>query len=223
MVGPPRRAARGTSGLPLRQRRRGSRLAAVRGPPRQATRRAEADGPRAAPPPPGRGAAPRSCRGLPRKAAAGTTEHLPSGRRGARREKGGQCETEDLPPSPGAPRAAGVNGSGQGAARRAPSRGPKGPKPPGRGERADTPGMRTPWGGAAGRPMKPSAFPFSDLGDGRGGRSGGQGPPPGNAPGTPGEAGRGRRRPQGPAPGTGPERPGGRPGSSGPWRPRGSG
>ena len=196
MVGPPRRAARGTSGLPLRQRRRGSRLAAVRGPPRQATRRAEADGPRAAPPPPGRGAAPRSCRGLPRKAAAGTTEHLPSGRRGARREKGGQCETEDLPPSPGAPRAAGVNGSGQGAARRAPSRGPKGPKPPGRGERADTARFcGSPWGGAAGRPMKPSASPFSDLGDGRGGPLRPAGPGhksqsyPGAGPDAPGKGG----------------------------------
>jgi hypothetical protein len=143
---------------------------------------------------------------------------------GSPEEERGRDETEDFPPSPGAPRAAGVNGSGQGAARRAPSRGPKGPKPPGRGERADTARFcGSPWGGAAGRPMKPSASPFSDLGDGRGGRSGGQGPPPGNAPGTPGEAGRGRRRPQGPAPGTGPERPGGRPGSSGPWRPRGAG
>jgi len=77
MVGPPRRAARGTSGLPLRQRRRGSRLAAVRGPPRQATRRAEADGPSGRSSAPGAGEEPPRPRpGLPGQAAAGMTPNI---------------------------------------------------------------------------------------------------------------------------------------------------
>ena len=72
----------------LARRPAGSLLPAGFGPSRRAARGSRPTAP-GLPLRPRGGGKPRSRRGLPRKAAAGTTEHLPSGRRGARRVERG--------------------------------------------------------------------------------------------------------------------------------------